>query len=195
MPGHKGRGSLPPFDAAAPYDITEIAGADSLFEANGILAQSEQATAALYGSKASKQEFRETLAGVRKLLSEEHNESSPCVIAFCLLSEIMPHKKELNSSDIAFFLDIYRKTDSKIIQHALYTAILNGDNAIKHREIILESGTWLDVYYLYLSLIATTDGEEREAWKKQLQRLKMKSPILGKWIDSSLEDFRKSKRR
>ena len=53
MPGHKGRGSLPPFDAAAPYDITEIAGADSLFEANGILAQSEQATAALYGSKAT----------------------------------------------------------------------------------------------------------------------------------------------
>ena len=53
MPGHKGRGSLPPFDAAAPYDITEIAGADSLFEANGILAQSENITAALYGSKAT----------------------------------------------------------------------------------------------------------------------------------------------
>lgn len=47
----------------------------------------------LYESKTSKQEFRETLAGVRKLLSEKHNESSPCVIAFCLLSEIMPHKK------------------------------------------------------------------------------------------------------
>ena len=149
----------------------------------------------LYESKTSKQEFRETLAGVRKLLSEKHNESSPCVIAFCLLSEIMPHKKELNSSDIAFFLDIYRKTDSKIIQHALYTAILNGDNAIKHREIILESGTWLDVYYLYLSLIATMDGEEREAWKKQLQMLKTKSPVLEQWIDSSLEDFRKSERR
>lgn len=52
MPGHKGRATLPPFDAAAPYDITEIAGADSLFEASGILAQSEAMTAELYGSKA-----------------------------------------------------------------------------------------------------------------------------------------------
>ena len=43
MPGHKGRGELPPFDAACPYDITEIAGADSLFEASGILAKGEEA--------------------------------------------------------------------------------------------------------------------------------------------------------
>ena len=149
----------------------------------------------LYGSKASKQEFRETLAGVQKLLSEEHSESSPCVIAFCLLSEIMPHKKELDHSDVAFFLDVYRKTDSKIIQHAIYTAILNGDNAVKHRDVILESGTWLDVYYLYLSLIATTDGEEHETWKTRLRKLREKSPALEKWIDSSLEDFRKSECR
>lgn len=53
MPGHKGRGVLPPFDAACPYDITEIAGADSLFEASGILAQGEETTARLYGSKAA----------------------------------------------------------------------------------------------------------------------------------------------
>lgn len=53
MPGHKGRGTLSPFDAACPYDITEIAGADSLFEASGILAQSEEDTARLYGSKAT----------------------------------------------------------------------------------------------------------------------------------------------
>lgn len=53
MPGHKGRGTLSPFDAACPYDITEIAGADSLFEASGILAQGEEATARVYGSKAT----------------------------------------------------------------------------------------------------------------------------------------------
>ena len=53
MPGHKGRGELPPFDAACPYDITEIAGADSLFEASGILAKGEEATAQIYGSKAT----------------------------------------------------------------------------------------------------------------------------------------------
>ena len=149
----------------------------------------------LYDRKTSKQGFHETMAGVQELLKREDNNYSPSVIAYCLLSEVMPHKKELDNTDITFFLDVYRKTDNKILQHAIYTAILNGENAIKHKDVILESGTWLDVYYLYLSLIATTSGEEQEEWKKQLQRLKMKSPILGKWIDSSLEDFRKSKRR
>ncbi len=54
MPGHKGR-ALPecglPADAYA-WDITEIAGADSLFEADGILRRSEERTAAVYGSPA-----------------------------------------------------------------------------------------------------------------------------------------------
>lgn len=43
MPGHKG---IPPFgitaDNAYKYDITEIKGADSLFEANGIILESEK---------------------------------------------------------------------------------------------------------------------------------------------------------
>ncbi len=54
MPGHKGR-PLPDFPALSavyPYDITEIAGADSLFEADGILLAAEQQTAVLYGSGA-----------------------------------------------------------------------------------------------------------------------------------------------
>jgi arginine/lysine/ornithine decarboxylase len=44
MPGHKGIGS-----AVAPYDITEIEGADSLFEADGIIAESERNASALFG--------------------------------------------------------------------------------------------------------------------------------------------------
>lgn len=54
MPGHKG---IPPFgitaDNAYKYDITEIKGADSLFEANGIILESEKNTARLYGSGAA----------------------------------------------------------------------------------------------------------------------------------------------
>ena len=46
MPGHKGRGPL----GCEALDITEIKGADSLYEADGILAQSEQNAAALFGS-------------------------------------------------------------------------------------------------------------------------------------------------
>ena len=52
MPGHKGR-ALPHHPELAPayaWDITEIEGADSLFEADGILRAGEQRTAALYGS-------------------------------------------------------------------------------------------------------------------------------------------------
>ena len=46
MPGHKGRGPL----GCEALDITEIQGADSLYEAEGIIAQSEQNAAALFGT-------------------------------------------------------------------------------------------------------------------------------------------------
>lgn len=47
MPGHKGR----PFLGCETWDITEIPGADSLYEAEGILAESERNAAALFGSR------------------------------------------------------------------------------------------------------------------------------------------------
>jgi len=46
MPGHKGV----PFLGCEPLDITEIAGADSLYEASGIIAESERNASALFGS-------------------------------------------------------------------------------------------------------------------------------------------------
>ena len=49
MPGHKGSGPL----GCEAWDITEIPGADSLYEASGILARSEQNAAALFGSGAT----------------------------------------------------------------------------------------------------------------------------------------------
>ena len=45
MPGHKGRGKL----GVEQYDITEVSGADSLYEAAGIIAQSEQNASKLFG--------------------------------------------------------------------------------------------------------------------------------------------------
>lgn len=44
MPGHKGKG------AVNALDITEISGADSLFEAQGIIAESEKNAAGIFGS-------------------------------------------------------------------------------------------------------------------------------------------------
>ena len=47
MPGHKGRGDL----GVEQWDITEIEGADALFEAKGIIAQSEANATALFGTQ------------------------------------------------------------------------------------------------------------------------------------------------
>lgn len=46
MPGHKGHVML----GMEPYDITEINGADSLYEANGIIRESERNATALFGT-------------------------------------------------------------------------------------------------------------------------------------------------
>ena len=47
MPGHKGCGPL----GVEQYDITEIGGADSLYEASGIIRRSEQNAGALFGAE------------------------------------------------------------------------------------------------------------------------------------------------
>lgn len=49
MPGHKGKNVL----GCEEYDITEIHGADSLFEAEGIIAESERNLSELFGTRAS----------------------------------------------------------------------------------------------------------------------------------------------
>lgn len=49
MPGHKGKDIL----GCEKYDITEIHGADSLFEADGIIAESEKNLSAIYDTRAS----------------------------------------------------------------------------------------------------------------------------------------------
>ncbi len=49
MPGHKGSGVL----GCEKYDITEIHGADSLFEAEGIIAESEKNLSYIYNTRAS----------------------------------------------------------------------------------------------------------------------------------------------
>lgn len=46
MPGHKGHSFL----GCEPFDLTEIAGADSLYEADGIIAQSEKNAGELFGT-------------------------------------------------------------------------------------------------------------------------------------------------
>ncbi len=49
MPGHKGKAFL----GWEPYDLTEIKGADSLYEASGVIAESQRIASALFGSGAT----------------------------------------------------------------------------------------------------------------------------------------------
>jgi len=49
MPGHKGKG----LSGCETWDITEIPGADSLYEASGVIAESEQNASCLFGSGAT----------------------------------------------------------------------------------------------------------------------------------------------
>ncbi len=51
MPGHKGISPVPELKEAYALDLTEITGADSLFEAEGIIAQSEENAARLFRTK------------------------------------------------------------------------------------------------------------------------------------------------
>lgn len=54
MPGHKGRAPTDcGFATAFPYDITEIEGADVLFEARGIISESEKNASKLFGTAAT----------------------------------------------------------------------------------------------------------------------------------------------
>lgn len=53
MPGHKGKSPDGAMQELYGLDITEIKGADSLFEADGIIAQSERNMSSLYGSAAT----------------------------------------------------------------------------------------------------------------------------------------------
>ena len=81
MPGHKGISHLGP----EALDITEIAGADSLYEADGIIAQSEKNASALfdtptyYSTEGSSQCIRAMLYLVAQCAAEQNK--SPCILA------------------------------------------------------------------------------------------------------------------
>ena len=70
MPGHKG---CHPYDAAlsqiSQYDITEIKGADALFEASGIIGESENNAAQIFGSKATLYSTQGSTLGIQTMLS------------------------------------------------------------------------------------------------------------------------------
>ena len=82
MPGHKGNGFL----GCETVDITEINGADSLYEANGIIAQSERIAAELYGTGATFYSAEGSSLCIRAMLylvklQAENNGRKPFILA------------------------------------------------------------------------------------------------------------------
>lgn len=81
MPGHKGRPRL----GCEPFDLTEIAGADSLYEASGILAESEQNAARLFGTARTLYSTEGASQCVRAMLylalAARRNDMLPVIVA------------------------------------------------------------------------------------------------------------------
>ena len=70
MPGHKGICPFPSgFDSAYPYDITEIKNADALFEAEGIIAESEKNASELFGTAETVYSCGGSTASVQTMLA------------------------------------------------------------------------------------------------------------------------------
>lgn len=79
MPGHKGRGIL----GCERLDITEVAGADALYEAAGIIAASEENATQLFGSKRTLYSTEGSSQCIRAMLylaMQNRREGTPPVI-------------------------------------------------------------------------------------------------------------------
>ena len=80
MPGHKGHGAL-----CENLDITEIKGADSLFEASGIIAESEENAASLFNTKKTLYSTQGSTLAIQAMLtlvsSDKKSQNKPLIIA------------------------------------------------------------------------------------------------------------------
>lgn len=80
MPGHKGMGAL----GVEKYDITEISGADVLYSADGIIAESENNLTSLYGTCHSFYSTEGSTLAIKAMLalvSERAGEDRPLILA------------------------------------------------------------------------------------------------------------------
>ncbi len=80
MPGHKGRGEL----GCEMYDITEIWGADVLYSAEGIIAESENNLTSLYGTAHSYYSTEGSTLAIKAMLalvSEREGDERPLILA------------------------------------------------------------------------------------------------------------------
>ena len=78
MPGHKGAGKFPDY---YKYDITEVEGADSLFESSGAIAETEKRFAKIYGAGASLLSAGGSTLCIQAMLATALNPGDEIIIA------------------------------------------------------------------------------------------------------------------
>lgn len=79
MPGHKAKHDIFPDSQALAFDITEISGADSLFDACGIITESEENASRLFGTKKTLYSTQGSTLGIQTMLSLAASEGSVVV--------------------------------------------------------------------------------------------------------------------
>ncbi len=100
MPGHKGKRIFGP----EKYDITEIKGADSLYEAKGIIAESENTASRLFGSGAtfySTEGSSQCIKAMMYLLTES---SRPVILAARNVHKAFLHAAMLLDFDVIWIV-------------------------------------------------------------------------------------------
>ena len=78
MPGHKGK-PIHPFGDATCYDVTEVAGTDSLYEASECIMETENAFAALYGVKCTLLSAGGSTLSIQTMLALVAKENAPII--------------------------------------------------------------------------------------------------------------------
>ena len=100
MPGHKGAGPL----GVEALDLTEIRGADSLYEADGIIRRSEENASRLFGSRMTLYSTEGSSLCIRAMLLTAWKEGKKRGLAPVLLAGRNVHKTVLSA---ACLLDFY----------------------------------------------------------------------------------------
>lgn len=99
MPGHKGNAPDWPVDLLSCFDITEIKGADALYEAEGIIGASEENAASLYGTKFTCYSAGGSTLGIQTMLAAVCNPGDRILAArnahtafvnTCILLDVTP---------------------------------------------------------------------------------------------------------
>lgn len=99
MPGHKGK----PILGSEPWDITEINGADALYEAEGIIAESEANAAALFGTARtiySTEGSSQCIRAMVHLAARGRGEERPWILAARNAHKAFVYALALNDVDV-----------------------------------------------------------------------------------------------